>query len=240
VNRNRVAVEEIREVYRRSGGKTPKLGLADLTALYESQLGDVNSLQDFRHTRVDLDPEAIVPRDVREKYAGLPSVIDIRGKQVEIQYDVEDSEQGPVGVARLRLPEKLARNMAREELPTLDRPLRFVVTRGARGAARGGTLEELQEELERPFTRDEIEHLEREHHARRDERRERKRRDHFGRDSSGGDAFARDDRKVPSDRSDGRRQKGSDFRKNRGGKGPGGFGSGGPKGRGASKGRRPR
>jgi ATP-dependent helicase HrpA len=241
VNRNRVAVEEIREVYRRSGGKTPKLGLAELAAIYERQLDTVNSMQDFRHARVDIDPDAIVPREIREGYADLPSVIDIRGKDVEIQYDVEDSEQGAVGVARLRLPEKLARNLAPEELPTLDRPLRFVVTRGARGAARSTTLAELQDELERPFTRDEIETIEREHHAHRDERRERKRRGDDGRGSFANDTGVREERKVPNDRSDGRRQKSTGFKKDRD-RTAGGFGRGPgkAKGRGGSRRRRPR
>jgi len=170
-----------------------------------------------------------VPRDVRERYADLPSLIDIRGKQVEIQYDVEETDQSPVGVARLRLPEKLARNLAAEELPVLDRPLRFVVPRGARGAARGETLEELQDELERPFTRDEIAQLERTQNSERDGRRERKRRPFEGRGSSG-DAFISDDRKVPTERSDGRRENRDGFKRKRGG----------PRGRGAPKGRRPR
>ena len=188
----------------------------------------MNSVNDFRFTKVDIDLDAIVPREVRERYADLPTLVQVRGKQVEIQYDVEDTEQGPVGVARLRLPEKLARNMAREELPQLDRPLRFVVPRGARGAARGTTLEELQDELERPFTRDEIEHLERSHDADGEGRRGRKRRYVEGR-GSGGDGRVRDDRKVPRERSDGRRQPPADFKKKRG-----------PRGRDSSRGRRPR
>jgi hypothetical protein len=209
VNRNRVAVEEIREVYRRSGGKTPKLGMAELTAIYEQQLANVSSVSDFRFTRVDFDPDAVVPREVRERYADLPTSVEIRGKDVEIQYDVEETESGPVGVARLRLPEKLARSMAESELPTLDRPLRFVVTRGMRGAARAATLGELQEELDRPFTREEIEGFERMKNRDRDERREGKRRDRHRESSSSSsdERYIRDDRKVPSDRSDGRRQK---------------------------------
>jgi ATP-dependent helicase HrpA len=140
---------------------------------------------------------------------------------VEIQYDVEETDEGPIGVARLRLPEKLARNMAPEELPILDRPLRFVVPRGARGAARGSTLEELQDELERPFTRDEIEQLERTRSSERDERRERTRRRFEGRSSSA-EAHARDGRKVPSEWSEGRRKKGPGFRKKGRGSGGGG------------------
>jgi hypothetical protein len=206
VHRNRYAVEEVREVYRRSGGKTPKLGMAELTALYEQQLSDVNSLSDFRHARVNFDADAIVPREERERYAELPGTVEIRGKDVEIQYDVEESESGVTGVARLRLPEKMARNLSEAELPTLDRPVRFVVTRGMRGAARASTLEELQDELDRPFTREEIEGFERVKNRQRDERKERKRGERRGREEQS-DRFVRDDRKVPSERSDGRRRK---------------------------------
>jgi hypothetical protein len=163
----------VRETYRRSGGRTPRLGQADVMALYEAQLADVNSVADFRHARLNIDADAIVPREVRERYAALPSTVSVRGRDVDVQYDVEEGENGPFGVARLRLPEKLARTLVEEELPSMDRPLRFVVPRGARGAARGDTLEALQEELDRPFTSEEIDRLER---AREDEQRERRAR----------------------------------------------------------------
>jgi hypothetical protein len=78
-----------------------------------------------------------------------------------------------------------------------------------RGAARAATLGELQEELDRPFTREEIEGFERMKNRDRDERREGRRRERHGGSSASAsdDRFTRDDRKVPSDRSDGRRQK---------------------------------
>ena len=38
-----------------------------------------------------------------------------------------------IGVARLRLPEKIARTLTEGEVPSLDRPVRFVVTAGQRG-----------------------------------------------------------------------------------------------------------
>src|SRR6185503_4104719 len=110
----------------------------------------------FRHARLTIDADAIVPREVRERFAALPSTAMVRDREVEIHYDVEETPEGNRGVARLRLPEKLARTLNEAELPTLDRPLRFIVTRGARGAARGATLEELQDELSRPFTEKEI------------------------------------------------------------------------------------
>ena len=174
--RNQEAIDAVRETYRRSGGATPRLGFADLVALYERQLANVNSMTELRHAHLAIDADAIVPRELRERYASLPSTVPVRDRDVEIHYDVEEDEAGrPFGVARLRLPEKVARTLTESELPVLDRPLRFIVTRGARGAARAASLEALQEELERPFTDQEIAQLERAYEERRRERQERKR-----------------------------------------------------------------
>ncbi|HEY2374664.1 MAG TPA: DEAD/DEAH box helicase [Gemmatimonadaceae bacterium] len=183
VKRNQSLIDVIRETWRRSGGATPKLGLRELATLYETRLRDVNSMSDFRHTNLDLTAElqALVPSAVRAAYQGLVDRIVVRDREVEIQYDVEEGPGGNVAVARLRLPEKLARTLTESELPQFDRPLRFVVTRGARGAARAATLEALQEELERPFTEDELEAMNRAWEARREERRERRRRERHGR-----------------------------------------------------------
>jgi hypothetical protein len=153
VKRNRAAIEEVREVYRRSGGVTPRLGLAELTALYESKLANVNSLDEFRAADLTIDVDAIVAPDARAKYLALPDAVSVRDREVPLEYDVEE---GVGGVARLRLPEKLARTLAESELPELDRPLRFVVPRGQRGAVRAASLDELQELLERPWMADEI------------------------------------------------------------------------------------
>ena len=201
---NQDAVEMIRDTYRRSGGQTPRMGFAELTALYEQQLSQVNSYAQFKQAPITIDAEAIVPAATRERYAALPSSARVRDRDVEIHYDVEENAEGaPFGVARLRLPEKLARTLAEEELPVLDRPLRFIVTRGARGAARAGSLSELQEELERPFTEEEIAELERSDDLRRQERRDRKRdrRVHESRDQ------LKDHRSVADSRRDGRRDR---------------------------------
>jgi hypothetical protein len=206
--RNQEVIEAVRETYRRSGGATPRLGLDELTALYEAQLQDVNSITQFRHTPLVIDADAIVPADVRARYLDLPVSVSIRDRDVEIQYDVEESpDGGRHGVAVLRLPEKLARTLSHGELPTLDRPLRFVVTRGARGAARGATLDELQEELERPFSVSEIEMMERNAARHREERRARKRRDR-GQAPPTGDAEAlKEHRALDRAGFEGRRQR---------------------------------
>ena len=173
---DRVAIEEIREAWRRSGGTTPKLSREELASLYEQQLvaQDVRSFSDFRRATLGIDAESILPRAERERYMRLPDMVEIRGREIEIRYDVEESPGGPRGVARLYLPEKIARTLAPEELPSLDRPLRFVVPRGARGAARADDLDALREELDRPFTDEEIAQLDRAHERARggeDERR---------------------------------------------------------------------
>jgi hypothetical protein len=125
---------------------------------------------------------------VRARYAALPSSVDVRDRAVEIHYDVEETPSGPIGVARLRLPEKIARTLTASELPVLDRPLRFIVTRGVRGAARGDTLEALQDELDRPFTDQEIAELDRgrDEHRRGRHQRNRGRKD-TRRDARGGE-----------------------------------------------------
>jgi ATP-dependent helicase HrpA len=162
VKRNHPIIEELREVHRRSGGTTPRLGAAELTSIFERMLEDqgVVSLDDFRAASLNIDADSIVPGDVRREYLALPGAVEIRDRTVPIDYDVEWNGSGesttPVGVARLRLPAKLARNIAAEELPELDRPIRFTVTRGQRGALKAATLEELQAKLDEPWTPEEV------------------------------------------------------------------------------------
>jgi len=158
-------------------------------------------VEEFRRKRLYVDADALVAPKIREQYASLPSSVPIRGRDAEINYEVEEREGGSIGVARLRLPEKMARTLTEDELPRLDRPLRFIVTRGIRGAARADTLEALQEELERPFTMKEIADIDRakesERRERRDQRRERRVRD--------SEDALKDHRKVQGQR--GRRRK---------------------------------
>jgi ATP-dependent helicase HrpA len=174
---DRIAVEEIRESWRRSGGKTPKLDRDELAAIYEKQLVEQNvrSYSDFRRARLGIDAESILPSAEREKYLALPDYVEIRGREVPIRYDVEESNGTVVGVARLQLPEKIARTLSEQELPRLDRPLRFVVPRGARGAARADNLDALREELDRPFTDEELAELDRQKDRQRRGEEERRR-----------------------------------------------------------------
>jgi len=178
VRQNRQAVDELREVYRRSGGRTPRLGLAELTAFYEGKLEAVRSMDEFRSADLRLDPDAMVPASERARWMALPSSAPIRGHDVPVEYEVDDSG---AGVIRLRLPEKLARTLVTSELPEFDRPVRFVVTRGQRGAVRATTLQELQELLDLPWSPGERAHDGRDrargaHRHQRHDRRGRRRR----------------------------------------------------------------
>ncbi|MDE3173658.1 MAG: DEAD/DEAH box helicase, partial [Gemmatimonadota bacterium] len=166
--RNHAAIETVREAWRRSGGRTARLGLAELTGYYAGQLADVHSMREFFRAPLRFDPDAFVSPDERAALGRLPSRIEVRGQAVEIHYDVEETPGEALGVARLRIPEKIARTLVAQELPALDRPLRFVVTRGKRGAVRAASLDELQELLARPYTPDEASAPRRE--ERRDER----------------------------------------------------------------------
>jgi len=146
--KNHAASEEIRELLRRSGGQTPKLGLAELAAHYEAQLNaqNVASLFDFRAASLSLRVEDFVGDEIRAQLWALPSRVVVAGaSKCEVTYELEEGPDGPpVAVARLHLTEPLARGLSPDELPVLDRPLRFLVTRGARGAVRAESLEELQ------------------------------------------------------------------------------------------------
>lgn len=157
MKKNRDVIESIREAYKRSGGETRRLGLAELTAIYEQQLADVSSMDDFRSARLRIDKQEFVPRDIQESLNGLPTQVTIRDRDVDIDYDVEERDGEREGVARLRLPEKIARTLTEAEIPRLDRPVRFVVLRGQRGAVRADTLDELQERLAQPWSPDEVE-----------------------------------------------------------------------------------
>jgi ATP-dependent helicase HrpA len=155
VMRNRQAIEEVREAYRRSGGVTPRLGQAELTAWYADQLRDARSLHEYRAAPLRFDADAFVPRDERARLSALPGAAEIRDRTVPMHYEVEDTPDGPLGVVRMVIPEKVARGLAREELPDLDRPVRFTVTRGGRGSVKADSLGEIGEALARPYTDEE-------------------------------------------------------------------------------------
>lgn len=225
VPRNQQQIEQVREAWRRSGGTTAKLGLAELTAWYLAQLKDARSLHDFRAAPLRFSADEFVPAAERHRLSELPGAAEIRGRHCPMHYEVEEVEGGLRGVVRLVMPEKIARGLVAEELPEFDRPMRFTVTRGGRGSVKAESLDELHDALQRPYTDEEAESARRGLSARdsrggRDSRRGRD--DRGGRDARGG----RDDR-------GGRGGRGGDDRRG----GPGSNRPGSPAGRGKRRGR---
>jgi hypothetical protein len=170
-------IDAVREAYRRSGGVLPRLGQAELAALYERKLSGVGSLTEFKQADLDLaaELEALSPRTERAKYDALPSRVAVRDRDVEIDYDVEEDAGSRVGVARLRLPEKIARSLTETEVPRLDRPVRFVVYRGQRGSVRAKSLDELQALLDAPWTDEEVARFNRKRDEQRDANQDKRR-----------------------------------------------------------------
>jgi hypothetical protein len=152
VRRNQQTVDEVREVYRRLGGTTPRLGQAELAAWYVQRMGDATDWESIRAMPLLLDRREFLTDAQRAAAAELPDAVEIRERTVGLDYDVEEHDGALVPVVRLRLPEKLARTLVTEELPVLDRPLRFVVPRGQRGSVRADDLLTLQDRLDEPFT----------------------------------------------------------------------------------------
>ena len=154
VPRNRPLIDEVREVWRRSAGATARVGQPELTAWYLEQLADTHDLNGFRSAALRFDADAFVPAAERARWMSLPGAVEIRGRTAPMHYEIEeDATTGAVtGVVRLQLAEKLARTLVAEELPDLDRPVRFAVSRGARGAVKADSLDEMQDLLDRPFS----------------------------------------------------------------------------------------
>ncbi len=219
VPRNQQSIEQVREAWRRSGGRTMRLRQAELAAWYEAQLGATRTFQEYRAAPLRFNADIFVSREERERLARLPGAMEIRGRTCPLHYEVEEQGAAPLGVARVVMPEKVARGLVAEELPEFDRPLRFTVTRGGRGAVKADSLDELHDALARPFTDDEA--------TRANTWRERGRgTGRRGRDESG--ARGRDDSR-PRERGSTR---GDDHRR-----GPGSHRPGSPAGRGKRRGR---
>jgi ATP-dependent helicase HrpA len=141
---NRAALRELREVYRRSGGRATggQDGLVDYIA---SKLKDVGAYADFLDTGIRVSPDELVPRGERERWLALPDSVTLLGQEFPLDYHME----GDTAVVRARVPDWLLRDLDEEDLPKLDRPLRWTVLRGRKEALRAESLEEAREMLDR-------------------------------------------------------------------------------------------
>jgi len=142
----------LREWWRRSGGTLEAASESALRSRLVAQLERVDSWKEFLATPVALPPEELVPEAERRRLDALPGMIRVRGDAVPLDYEVE-SGGGGGGIVRLRLREGQARRLTAQELPALDRPLRFTVVRDGEPAIRAETLEELRHLLRHPSGR---------------------------------------------------------------------------------------
>jgi ATP-dependent helicase HrpA len=134
------AVGELDELWRRSGGTLPDLAPDAVRRRVLTQLGQVEGWEDFQRTRVALDPAALVDQPTRERLAALPDMVRLRGDAAPVDYELQNGE----GVARIRLREGQAKRLRIDEVPALDRPVRFAVQRGRHPPLPADTLPELQ------------------------------------------------------------------------------------------------
>jgi hypothetical protein len=141
---NRAALRELREVYRRSGGQATG-GQHGLVSYIAGKLGGVSSYADFLEADIRVSADELVPRAERERWMALPDTVTLMGHDFPLDYHME----GDTAVVRARVPDWLIRDLEDEEVPTLDRPLRWTVLRGRKEALRAETLEEAREMLDR-------------------------------------------------------------------------------------------
>jgi hypothetical protein len=134
------AIGELDELWRRSGGALPNLAPEAVRRRVRGQLEAVESWDDLQRTRVGLDPATLVDQATRERLAALPAMVRVRGDAAPLDYELEDGQ----GVARVRLREGQAKRLRPDELPRLDRPVRFAVQRGRHPPLLADTLPELQ------------------------------------------------------------------------------------------------
>jgi hypothetical protein len=139
----RRALERCGEYWRRSGGTLAEAATERLSAGLEAQLAGVGRWDEFVARRLTLDTDQIIPADVRTQLDALPSSLHLYGDRVPLDYDIETGG----GIVRLRLKEGQARRLRLEDLPTLDRPLRFTVIRGKRPAIQATSIEDMRRQL---------------------------------------------------------------------------------------------
>lgn len=131
-------------LWSRSGGTLSQLAPEALEERLAHQVAAVTSWDSFLRARLSLEVDDLVSPAERATLDGLPQSVALLGDRVAIEYGIEDGK----GVARLHLKEGQARRLRESDLPVLDRPLRFTVTRGKREAARADSIADLKRRLD--------------------------------------------------------------------------------------------
>jgi hypothetical protein len=139
-SRIRRTAHRIDELYRRSGGALPAAAPAAIRASLMAQLAGVRSWADFQRRGFELLLRDHVSDEARGLLEQLPSMVHLLGDATAVEYEVERG----IGVARLRLREGQARRLTAEDVPLLDRPLRYRVIRGAEPPIDADSLDALK------------------------------------------------------------------------------------------------
>ncbi len=140
---NREAFQLLREVYRRSGGRTAEVNERTLADYFEAKLATVDSYSAFLETDLRLNPDDFVPASERARWLALPDTLPILGEEHPLDYGIEDGE----AIVRVRVPASLIPQINDHHVPELDRPLRWTIMRGKHGAVRASSLAEARELL---------------------------------------------------------------------------------------------
>ena len=142
--RVRRALTELGELWRRSGGTLEQAATPALRARIRAALARVTQLAGVPgHAGGDRRRRAGGRPRRGPGSSSLPSMVHLLGDAVPLDYEVHDGE----AVVVLRLREGQLRRMKPEDLPKVDRPLRFSVMRGSKPALHGRTLDELREAI---------------------------------------------------------------------------------------------
>jgi hypothetical protein len=143
--RVRRAVAALDELWRRSGGTLGGISPEAIRMQLREQLETVRSWDDFQRARIALDPAALVDEPTRQRLDALPGMVRVRGDASPVEYELQRGE----GIARVRLREGQAKRLRADEVPVLDRPVRFAVQRGRHPPILADTVPDLQALLRR-------------------------------------------------------------------------------------------
>ncbi|HEX7243172.1 MAG TPA: hypothetical protein VF263_23005 [Longimicrobiaceae bacterium] len=138
---NRDVFRELRETYRRSGGTVPEVTEARLADWFAERMSGVGSYAEFMAAEFRVSADDFVPAEERARWAALPDSIHVEGRDYPLDYHFEEGTP----VVRARVPERVLWELDEAELPELDRPLHWTVTRGKHESLRAPSLDEARE-----------------------------------------------------------------------------------------------
>jgi hypothetical protein len=144
-NRLRRILTQMDELWRRSGGSLKELSPEALLARIRRQLEGVRSWDEFQRTQIRLDAAELVDDATRQQLEALPDRLHLKGDAAPLDYEIQDGD----GVVRVRLREGQAKRLRIDDLPRLDRPLKFAVQRGRHPPLLADTIPALQALLRR-------------------------------------------------------------------------------------------